>query len=109
MLDKVTLTVTDNEPKMGATYDDSERSGCMAHIEHKSIEKGVEEVKEVTDVIEKVRKVSQRHNKSYLFKNALRGEQARIGLKVRPLIQDVVNSTMQTYGLFLMTGTEIDS
>ena len=91
VLDKVTLTVTDNEPKMGATYDDSERSGCMAHIEHKSIEKGVEEVKEVTDVIEKVRRVSQRHNKSYLFKNALRGEQARIGLKVRPLIQDVVN------------------
>ena len=91
VLEKVTLTVTDNEPKMSQMYDDSERSGCMAHIEHKSIEKGIDKVKEVTDVIGKIRKISQKHNKSYKFKSVLQVEQAKIGLKVRPLLQDVVN------------------
>ena len=100
IIDKVTLTVTDNEPKMVSMYSEGERSGCMAHIEHKSIEKGVEAVAEVSKLLHKVREVSGKYNKSHRFKNTLEEEQAKIGLKVRPLVRDVVNRWGSTKAAF---------
>ena len=104
ILDKVSLTVTDNEPKMNLCYPSFERSGCLCHIEHSSISKGVEKNDEVYSVIQKIRKVSTKHNKSHRFKNILETEQKKLGLKQRPLIQDVVNrwgSTKAAFGSYL--------
>ena len=100
ILEKISLTVTDNEPKMNKMYPPAERSGCMCHIEHSSISKGVEEVPEVKDVILKVRKIATKHNKSHVFKNTFEAEQKKIGLRQRPLIQDVVNRWGSTKASF---------
>ena len=35
--EKIVKTVTDNENKMKAAFDDEERTGCMAHIIHNSV------------------------------------------------------------------------
>ena len=39
--EKIVKTVTDNEPKMNAAFEEKERGGCMAHILHKSIDNTV--------------------------------------------------------------------
>ena len=65
---KVVMFVTDNEAKMKKALDKEERSGCLAHIIHSSISKGIRETPEVDDILKKVRKIAQKYNKSYAFK-----------------------------------------
>ena len=48
----------------------------------------------------KVRKIATKHNKSHVFKNTFEAEQKRIGLRQRPLIQDVVNRWGSTKASF---------
>ena len=87
--DKVSLYVTDNEPKMLCAYPGCERSGCCAHMVHSTWGKGVEDVTEVDEIIKHMRKVATFHNKSPKFRSMVEKEQEKAGLKVRPLIQDV--------------------
>ena len=62
------MYVTDNEPKMNKAFKKEERSGCLAHIIHSSISKGIKETPEVDDILRKVRRIAQKFNKSYAFK-----------------------------------------
>ena len=52
---KVVMCVTDNEAKMRKAFNREERSGCLAHIIHSSISKGIKETPEVDDILKKVR------------------------------------------------------
>ena len=87
--EKVVKTVTDNEAKMRAAYDDSERVACLAHIFHKSVTKGCEDVVAVKKTVLKIRKISKKHNKSYALRYGVEAAQKKRNLKVRPLHQDV--------------------
>lgn len=87
--EKVVKTVTDNENKMKAAFDDEERTGCMAHIIHNSVTNGFKQVTEVKELIEKNRKIATKYHKSYAFKYNLEEEQIKRGLPARALIQDV--------------------
>ena len=87
--DKVVMTVTDNEPKMHAAFNDRGRSGCTAHIFHSSTSKGLKGVKVVDSTIKKMRKVAQKHNKSCVFRKFVRAEQVKADLKPRIIIQDI--------------------
>lgn len=88
---KVVCFVTDNENKMTCAFCDGERSGCCAHMFHSTVSHGSKKVKIVKEVIEKIRKVTKYHNKSPKFRHGFEKQQQLAGLKVRPLIQDVVN------------------
>ena len=87
--EKVVKTATDNEAKMSAAYDDSERVACLAHIFHKSVTKGCKNVVAVKKTVLKVRKIAKKHNKSYALRYGVEAAQKRRQLKVRPLHQDV--------------------
>ena len=87
--EKVVKTVTDNENKMRAAFDDDERSGCLAHIIHSSVSEGFKQVPEVKDVIAKNRKIATKYHKSYAFKYNVEEEQKKRGLPVRAILQDV--------------------
>ena len=69
--EKVVLFVTDNEAKMKAAFKDDERSGDGPHILHKSALKGLDEVVPIKNLVEKVRQISKRHNKSYALRYGL--------------------------------------
>jgi hypothetical protein len=84
---KVFMNTTDNEKKMQKAFG-KKRNGCMAHIIHITVTKGCQ-VKEVDDVLKKIRMVSKLHNKSYSFRYQLEEEQKVMGIKVKPLQQDV--------------------
>ena len=56
ILDKVSLTVTDNEPKMNLCYPSFERSGCLCHIEHSSISKGSKKMMRFTALFKRSEK-----------------------------------------------------
>ena len=85
--EKIALFVTDNENKMRCAFKDEERSGCGAHILHKTVQKGCE-IAVIQRLILKMRKVSTKHNKSPKMRYALEKFQEEKGLKIRPLIQD---------------------
>ena len=85
--EKIVLFVTDNENKMRCAFKDEERSGCGAHILHKTVQKGCE-IAVIHRLILKMRKVSTKHNKSPKMRYALEKFQEEKGLKIRPLIQD---------------------
>ena len=87
--EKVVMTVTDNENKMRAAYKDHERSGCLAHILHSSVTKGIAETEEVDEIVKKVRRIATKFNNSYKLKYKVEEEQKRRGLPVRPILQDV--------------------
>ena len=89
--DKIVLTITDNENKMRAAFDDMERSGCCAHILHSTTTTGLKNVEEIGDVTNKMRKVATKHNKSCNFRYSVEKEQAKAEIKERPIIQDVEN------------------
>ena len=102
--EKVVKTITDNENKMRAAFDDEERSGCVAHILHSSITEGYKKTSEVKDVIEKNRKIATKYHKSYAFKYNLEEEQKKRELPVRAILQDVPTrwgSTRSSTGSFL--------
>ena len=102
--DKVVLTTTDNENKMRAAFKDHERNGCLAHQIHNSVTEAVTGIKVVDDAIMKLRKVARLHNKSYKFRYNLQVEQEKLGIKKRPLLQDVPTrwgSTRASSGSFL--------
>ena len=102
--DKVVLTTTDNENKMKAAFKDHERNGCLAHQIHNSVTEAVTGIKVVDDAIKKLRKVASLHNKSYKFRYNLQAEQEKLGIKQRPLQQDVPTrwgSTRAASGSFL--------
>ena len=102
--EKVVKTVTDNENKMRAAWDDDERSGCVAHILHSSITEGYKKTTEVKDVIEKNRKIATKYHKSYAFKYNVEEEQKKRELPVRAILQDVPTrwgSTRSSTGSFL--------
>lgn len=65
--EKVVKTVTDNENKMRAAFDDDERSGCLAHIIHNSVTEGIKKTPEIKAVIEKNRKMPQNITKVMLL------------------------------------------
>ena len=101
---KVVKTITDNENKMRAAFDDEERSGCVAHILHSSITEGYKKITEVKEVIEKNRKIATKYHKSYAFKYSLEEEQKKRELPVRAILQDVPTrwgSTRSSTGSFL--------
>ena len=101
---KVVKTVTDNENKMRAAFDDEERSGCVAHILHSSVTEGYKKTPEVKNVIEKNRKIATKYHKSYAFKYNLDQEQEKRGLPVKAILQDVPTrwgSTSSCMGSFL--------
>ena len=75
--EKVVKTVTDNEAKMRAAYNDTERVACLAHIFHKSVTKGCEEVSVVKKTVLKVRKISKKHNKSYALRYGVQSAQKK--------------------------------
>ena len=89
--DKVVMTTTDNEAKMRKAYKDHERTGCMSHIIHSSVEVGTTKDEVVNKTILKHRKIARKHNKSYVVKYNLQKAQQKLRIKVRPLLQDVVN------------------
>ena len=66
--DKVVKTVTENEAKISCAYEDEERVACLAHIFHKSVTKGCEDVSLVKKTVLKSRKIAQKHNKSYVLR-----------------------------------------
>ena len=101
---KVVKTITENENKMRAAFDDEERSGCVAHILHSSITEGYKKITEVKEVIEKNRKIATKYHKSYAFKYSLEEEQKKRELPVRAILQDVPTrwgSTRSSTGSFL--------
>ena len=85
--EKLVKTVTDNEAKMNAAFNEEERTGCMAHIMHKSWEKGSKEVKEIHKVILKMRKIGRKSHKSYKLKYGLAKAQKKMGIKVKRIQQ----------------------
>lgn len=87
--DKIVLTVTDNENKMRAAFNDEERSGCCAHIIHSTTSTGLSSVPLIENVTNKTSKVATKHNKSCNFRYSVENEQAKAELKKRPIIQDV--------------------
>ena len=87
--ERVVMTTTDNENKMRAAYKDHERNGCLSHILHSSVTEGISNVPEVQQAVLKQRKIIQKHNKSFVVKYGLQVAQKRLGIKVRPLHQDV--------------------
>ena len=102
--EKVVKTVTDNENKMRAAFDDDERSGCLAHIIHNSVTEGIKKTPEIKAVIEKNRKIATKYHKSYAFKYQVEEEQKKRGLPVRAILQDVPTrwgSTRASTGSFL--------
>ena len=102
--EKVVKTVTDNENKMRAAFNDDERSGCLAHITHNSVTEGIKQTPEIKDVIEKNRKIATKYHKSYAFKYNVEEEQKKSGLPVRAILQDVPTrwgSTRASTGSFL--------
>ena len=101
---KVVKTVTDNENKMRAAFNDDERSGCLAHIIHNSVTEGIKKTPEIKAVIEKNRKIATKYHKSYAFKYNVEEEQKKSGLPVRAILQDVPTrwgSTRASTGSFL--------
>ena len=89
--DKVVLTTSDNEAKMRKAYKDEERTGCMSHILHSSVNAGTTKEETVNKIILKQRKITTKHNKSYVVKYGLQEAQAKLLIHQRPLLQDVVN------------------
>ena len=87
---KVVMTTTDNEAKMRKAYKDDERTGCLSHLIHSSVDQGNTEEKVVNSSILKQRKVIKKHNTSYVVRYGLQEAQKRRGIKVRPLIQEAV-------------------
>ena len=89
---------------MKKAYNEDERVGCTAHIIHSSVSKGINDVPVVKSLLEKTRKISQRHNKSYAMRNALEEAQKKHQIKCRPLQQDVPTrwgSSRTSLGSFL--------
>ena len=102
--DKIVIYTTDNENKMLSAFEKDERNGCAAHILHSSVSKGLKEVPENKDAIDKHRKIITKHNKSFKVKYALQEFQNKRGITQRPLIQDVPTrwgSTRVSTGSFL--------
>ena len=89
--EKVVMTTTDNEAKMRKAYKDHERTGCLSHIIHSSVQVGTTKVEVVNKIIVKHRKIATKHNKSYVVKYNLQKAQQKLRIKQRPIIQDVVN------------------
>ena len=87
--DKIVIYTTDNENKMLSAFENDERNGCVAHILHSSVSKGLKEVREIKESIDKHRKIVTKHNKSFKIKYGLQEAQKRRNIKQRPLIQDV--------------------
>ena len=83
----VVKTITDNENKMRAAFDDDERSGCVAHILHSSIIEGYKKTTEAKDVIQKIRKIATKYHNSYAFKYNVQEEQKKRELPVRAILQ----------------------
>ena len=83
------MNTTDNENKMLSAFENDERTGCIAHILHSSVSRGLKEVPEIKDSINKHRKIVMKHNKSFKIKYGLQEAQKRRNIKQRPLIQDV--------------------
>lgn len=75
--EKVVKTVTDNEAKMRAAYNETERLACLAHIFHKSVTKGCEEVSVVKKTVLKVRKISKKYNKSCALRYGVQSAQKK--------------------------------
>lgn len=88
IVEKISLTITDNEPKMQKAVSKEERSGCCSHIIHSSVTVGIKGVNVVLMTVEKIRRISQKHNKLYAFRYGLQREQNKMGIPVRPLHQD---------------------
>ena len=63
---------------------------------HSSVSEGSTEEKIVDGTILKQRRVIKKHNTSYVVRYGLQEAQKRLGIKVRPLIQDVVNRWRST-------------
>ena len=102
--EKVVMTTTDNENKMLAAFNKEERTGCLAHLSHSSVNVGITKVPEVNDAIKKHRKIVTKHNKSFKVKYGLQKAQKRLKIKKRPLLQDVPTrwgSTRASTGSFL--------
>ena len=89
--EKVVLTTTDNENKMRLAFHDEERNGCLQHIVHSSLTEGLTKEKAIDAVVLKQRKIISKHNKSHVVKYGLEEAQKDLGIKQRPLIQDVPN------------------
>ena len=64
--EKVVMTTTDNEAKMRKAYKDHERTGCMSHFIHSSVNVGSTKEEVVNKIILKHRKIAAKHNKSYV-------------------------------------------
>jgi hypothetical protein len=89
--EKVVLTTSDNEPKMRKAYKDEERTGCMSHLLHSSVSTGTSKEETVNNIVLKQRRIATKHNKSSIVKYGLKDAQAKIQIRQRPLLQDVVN------------------
>jgi len=89
--DKVVLTTSDNEAKMRKAYKDEERTSCMSHILHSSVNAETTKEETVNKIILKQRKITTKHNKLYVVKYGLQEAQAKLLIHQRPLLQDVVN------------------
>ena len=63
---KVVMTTTNNEAKMRKAYKDDERTGCLSHLIHSSVDQGNTEEKVVNSSILKQRKVIKKHNTFYV-------------------------------------------
>ena len=87
--EKVVMYVTDNENKMKSAFKKEERSGCMSHLLHSSVTHGIDKTPDVKDIVLKIRRISQKFNKSYSFKYGVESEQKKRSIPVRPIIQDV--------------------
>ena len=86
---KVCQFVTDNEPKMNASFP-NDRSGCVAHILNKTVEKGMLNPT-AARVVKKFRGITGLHNKSPKVRYTLEKKQKDkdLGLKTKTLKPDV--------------------
>lgn len=84
---QVAQFVTDSEPKMSAAFRE-DRSGCLAHIIHKTCERGLSnEIAE--NVMSKWRAITTHNNTSYKFKYQYIKAQEEAKLPVKRLQADV--------------------
>lgn len=84
---KVAQYVTDSEPKMSAAFP-HDRSGCLAHIIHKSCEEGLKN-SVAAAVMKKFRKIGTKYNTSYKLKYLYLKELEEAGLPVKRLQPDI--------------------
>ena len=64
---------------------------AACHILHSTVKEGITKEDVVNKLVLKQRKIVTKHNKSYVVKYGLQKAQEKLGIKQRPLIQDVVN------------------